>query len=162
MLKPRQRLEPVCERGTSAGQRRLCSCVYVAFGHVPRKLRLDTAAAVRLQATVSARPFVSAPSPVKATIHDDSRKIPHNGSPSLAALPVWNNKQRYSVFPASTPELGQMHARGMLLLVWPPPPPSCCSMQASACMYGITDRGLDVENNMGHKMEFVFQNGISQ
>lgn len=48
------------------------------------------------------------------------------------ALPIWNNKQRYSVFPASTHEPGQPQVRycctegGTLLLVGfhtaPPPP----------------------------------------
>lgn len=37
-----------------------CSCVRVAIGHVPRKVRLETASAVKLKATVSASPFVSA------------------------------------------------------------------------------------------------------
>lgn len=106
---------------------------------------------------------------MKGTIHDDGREIPHNGSPSLAALPGWNNKQRYSVFPASTPEPGQMRARGMVLLVWPPPPPPSCSMQASARMYGITDRGLDVikfiRETQAIKGSLFFKqrgNGISQ
>lgn len=47
------------ERGASAAAR--CSCVPVAVGHVPRKVRLEAAAAVKLKATVSASPFVSAP-----------------------------------------------------------------------------------------------------
>lgn len=37
------------------------AAVDVAFGHVPRKLRLEMAAAVKRKATASAPPLVSAP-----------------------------------------------------------------------------------------------------
>lgn len=52
--------------------------------------------------------------------------------------------QSFQPPPLSWVQCMHVAAARKVLLVWPPPSPSCCSIQTSARMYGITDKGLDV------------------
>lgn len=90
------------------------SCAAVCMLHLVacQKSAAGDGNAVKLKAIVSALPFALSPSFLWKLLFMTKAGRYYTMDLHLSpntALPIWNNKQTYSVFPASTPELVRLH-----------------------------------------------------